>query len=400
MYIEDRAGLRAECERFAREASIGVDMEFVREKTYFARLCLVQVATQEEAVIIDPLAVKDMGPLFEIFADPKVEKIFHAAGQDLEIFHAATGKIPRNIFDTQIAAALVGYGDSIGYGSLLFQVLKVRLPKLETNTDWARRPLSQAQIDYALDDVRYLHRLRDRLVARLAERRRTEWLAEEQAFYEHPQTWERNPRELYLRVSRHRTLDRRGLGILRELAQWREEEARRRDLPRGWVVQDEVLVEIARRAPREPEELKALRGLGAREIERSGKAIVAAVARGRSVPEEDLPPVSAHPGDDRSVAAAVDLLEVFLKARAAEKGIGVSYLGTRRDLAALVLAHRGERPEEEPHLLHGWRRRIAGEDLLAILDGRRALALHPATGALETISRHPSTDGRGPSKTS
>src|SRR5262245_32928999 len=286
MFIATAKDLERVVSDLRAHGTFGLDMEFQRERTYRPRLQLVQVSLPETPLLIDPLALPALDPLWDLVADASVEKIVHAGAQDMEIVFARSGLLPRNVFDTQVAAALLGMGDQIGYANLIGRVLGKRVKKGETITDWSIRPLSKAQVDYALDDVRYLHELRARLWERLAERGRESWLREEVEHYEVRDTYERDPQTLWMRISRMRSLDRRGLAVLRELAIWREEEAQRRDEPRGRIVADETLVEIARRAPKKPEDLKPLRTLHPRELARSGGGLVAAVRKGLDVPDD------------------------------------------------------------------------------------------------------------------
>lgn len=372
--------------------TFGLDMEFQRERTYRPRLQLVQVSLPDTPLLIDPLALPELGPLWDLVADPSVEKIVHAGAQDMEIVFARSGLLPRNIFDTQVAAALLGMGDQIGYANLIGRVLSKRVKKGETITDWAIRPLSKAQIDYALDDVRYLHDVRSRLWEGLRERGREGWLREEVEHYEERDTYERDPQTLWMRISRMRSLDRRGLALLRELAIWREEEAQRRDEPRGRVVADETLVEIARRSPKKPEDMKPLRTLHPRELARSGVGLVEAVRKGLDVPDDECPRLEPVRAEDDRFSITVDLLEVVLRARALEHEIAPSYLGTRADLARLidsVRSGRDGRPEKNhaPVLLAGWRRDLIGDELVAFLEGRATLRIDAATGHVHAEPR-------------
>jgi ribonuclease D len=392
MFVDTSTELERTVERLRAHGSFGLDMEFQRERTYRPRLQLVQVSLADEPLLIDPLAVTDLAPLWDIVADPGVEKIVHAGAQDMEIVFARSGFLPRNIFDTQIAAALLGLGDQIGYANLISRMLHKRLKKGETITDWSMRPLTSAQVDYALDDVRYLHELRDRLWNKLDSMGRSSWLREEVEHYEDRGTYERDPETLWMRISRMRSLDRKGLSILRELAIWREEEANRRDEPRGRVVSDETLVEIARRAPKRPEDMKNLRTLHPRELSRSGPGMVEAVQRGASAPEDTWPRLeAARPEDDR-FSITVDLLEVVLRARALENEIAPSYLGNRADLARLIESSRrgnGKRGAEdhEPLLLTGWRRELVGDELVAFLEGQAQLEVDKTTGYVRVLGR-------------
>lgn len=376
------AALDALCRELAAAGSFGLDMEFQRETTYFPKLQLVQVAFGERVVIVDPLALPDLRPFYELMADPAVEKVFHAGGQDMEIVHIASGRVPRAVFDTQIGAALVGFGEQTSYGTLVSRILGVSLSKLETGTDWARRPLTPAQLDYARDDVRYLLEMRAAIGRRLEDLGRVSWASEEMAYYEQESTYVRDPATLYTRMKKTGRLNRRELAVLRELAIWRDREAAARDRPRARVVSDEVLADIARRAPTSVDELRLLRGLFPKEIKRSGEAIVAAVGRALALPKAEWPPIPSRRRDDEELAPTADLLDIALRARAMEADIGPSYLGGRQALTDLVRwvrdgAMDGEDP---PKLLRGWRRELVGEHLVEIARGRGALSVDPDTG--------------------
>lgn len=365
---------------FAAEArsadAIALDMEFERERTFRPVLQLVQLATRDRAVLIDPLAVEDLGPLWDLVADSGVNILFHAGRQDLEIFwHESGGRLPHNLVDTQIAAALLGMGEQIGYADLVRRVLDVHLKKGERTTDWGRRPLTEAQMQYALDDVLYLHGVADALLARLEERGRTQWLHEEMAFYSDPHTWERSPDELWTRISRHRSLSGKNLAVLRELAVWREETAARRNIPRNRVVADDVLVDLARRLPTKVRDLGALRRLHPREIERSGEELVAAIQRGLDLPKEDWPRLPKARQDDSDLNLAIDLLTTFVKLRAREVEIAASYLGNKKDVTSFAYAHKSGRDRGTLPLGHGWRYELVGRDLERILDGELRFAV-------------------------
>ncbi len=388
-YIRDARALVAYCEKLSREASIAIDLEFRRERTYRAKLELIQLATPEGPAIVDPLAVRDITPVWDLVADARIEKIVHAGSQDMEIFYTDTRTAPRNVYDTQIAAALVGMGEQIGYGDLLHRVLGVRISKLETRTDWSLRPLRPEQIAYALDDVRYLHAIRSRLDERLRAKKRHEWLGEELAHYSDIATYQVDPSRLIAKLPRVRSLNARTLAVLVELIRWREEEAEARDEPRGYILADPMLVEIARRSPKRPDDLATLRGLTPRFIERCGADVVRAVQRATALADDELPALPAARHEDPSRGATVDLLDVFLKQRAVEQEIAPRYLGTKQDITDLVAAHGDGAIAEEREsaasscaLLTGWRYELFGRDALAILDGKVDLGIDPKRGAV------------------
>ncbi len=349
----------------------------------------MQIATRDEALIVDPLANgADLAPVEELIADPSIETIVHSGEQDLDIFFRRTGRVPRRIFDTQIAAALLGLGEQIGYAPLLERLLGVRVDKLETLTDWSKRPLTKEQTAYALDDVRHLHALRDALASRLGDKGRLSWLEEEVAFYEQVGTYRLDYREGWRRIPRARSLEPRVLAILRELVAWREELAQLRDVPRGRIVHDDILVEISRRAPRRPTDLSVFRGLHPSLIERDGQAIVAAVARGAALRESEWPSPAAGRSEDPEGAIVLDLLEVLLRARALEIEIAPSYLGTRRDLLDLLEFVRGRDPAKgKPRLLDGWRGVRVGADLVCLAEGRSSIAIDRGGGGVRVTER-------------
>ncbi len=400
MTITTLPDLAALARRLHDHGAFALDMEFERERSYWPKLQLIQVAIPGEAAAVDPLTVPDLSPLLDLIADPSVEKVTHAGRQDAEIFYLKSGKAPRNLYDTQIAAALLGLGEQIGYAALVHRMLGVKLEKKERITDWGRRPLSPAQLEYALDDVRYLLPIRDKLNEDLEQLGRLEWLRQELTFYEDPGLYEPDPDRLYMKVSRWRSLNRRGLGVLRELVAWRESEAGTRDVPRQRVVPDDVMVDLSLRKPQRVADLRPLRRLHPREIERSGEAIVAAVRRGMDLGDADLPNPPLVPREDPEATHAVDLLGVLLKLRAREVRIAPSYLGTSKDLAILVSWLSGPRTGKAPALLHGWRRDAVGEDLAALYDGKMILRMDPESRAVVIEPTRDATGDQGPAQSS
>jgi ribonuclease D len=363
-----------------------LDTEFERERTYWPKLQLIQVALPGEAAAIDPLSFDSLGPFYDLLRDPGVIKVTHAGRQDAELFQNRLGSPPAGLYDTQIAAALVGYGEQAGYASLVNQLLGARIKKTERVTDWGRRPLSESQLRYALDDVRYLLDLKGRLDSELEQLGRTAWLQEELAFYADPGTYDRDPNRLWLRVSGWRSLDRRGLAVLREVTRWREEEAATRDVPRNRVVGDDVLIEIAARRPKRIPDLAPLRRLPARELDRSGQAILAAVRTGMELTDGDLPVIPASTREDAETNLVVDLLALLLRKRARESRIAPSYLGNRDAVLELVSWLRSRKHGAPPSLLTGWRRELAGDELVALYEGRRSLRIEGTGRKLSVVN--------------
>lgn len=396
MYIESSEPLRRLCAQAQTEGRLAIDLEFIRENTYVPQLALIQIAVSDACAMVDPLTVDDLSPLVEVLTDPDVLKVLHAAGQDVEVLHWHTGKLAEPIFDTQIAASMTGFGEQLSYGRLVDTLLGVSLTKGESYSDWLRRPLLPSQIRYALDDVRYLLPLHDRLSKRLDAMGRTAWAADECHKFTDPALYERDPRTLYRRLRNGKSLPPQGLAILRELAAWRDEEARQRNRPAGRVLGNDILVDLARRAPQTPDDLQRLRGMPQRELERSTNAILAAVRRGVEVPEADQPqPEQRDYRLTPSEELIVKFLDASLKALCQREKLPASFIANRNDLETLVRRYRKDRlATEGSPVLEGWRGELVGKDLLAVLEGRLSLHLHPKTGKVTFTDRHRRQGGR------
>jgi len=342
----------------AGSARIGLDTEFLRERTYRAQLCLVQVATAEEAVCIDPLTLPDLGPLARVLAADGVLKVMHASRQDLEVLLPVAG-LTRPVFDTQIAASLTGLPAQVGYAEAVRRCLGPALDKSHTRTDWSRRPLSAEQIEYARDDVRYLLPLAARLQEELARLGRLEWLAEELAALADERTLTIAPEDAWLRLKGLRPLDPGRERLARALAAWRERSALEHNRPRGWILDDAVLREIVLQVPRTLTALAAIAGMPAGLVKRRGAELLECVERAQ-VPQP-APPLPGRPRQDPVKTALVKKLSSISQATARELNLVPEVLATRRDLEQLAEGRR------DGALLHGWRRAVLGERLLAAL---------------------------------
>ncbi len=357
----------------------------MRERTYRARLCLVQITSGDGVVLIDPLGRAPLQPVAELLADPAVEVIVHAGRQDFEIFHDAFGVTPSRVYDVQVAAGFAGYGSSLPYGRLVEAVLGTALKKGEAYTEWCRRPLSAAQTTYAADDVRYLLPLADALNAELKQRGREEWVRDELRELEDPGLYTASPEDAYRRVSGQGSFSGRQLAVLKEVARWREEEASRRDLPRQWIVKDVSLIELARRAPTDRKGLQSIRGLNDKLVERSGASLLAAIQAGLSAA-----PVSRPRAPDRALAtrarAVAALGEPVVRARAEAAGIARELVATRDELEAFLIDVFTESPDVERHALwRGWRRELVGEAVVALAQGRIGLRTLPRPPYVEEV---------------
>ncbi len=393
-YVDTPEELDALCAILMTCDRLAIDTEFIRERSYAPKLELIQVATPEGLVaVIDTakLAGRSDDPFRAILTNPKILKVFHAADQDLEILLGLTGERIEPVFDTQIAAGLVGFGAKQSYGALVEATQGFRLAKGESMTDWSIRPLTPAQLDYAMDDVRYLLAVYDRLRHELSQRGRLEWAFQEaEALQDNIASTlglRTDPRTCFLRVKGRGSLDAQQLAILRELAEWREFEAQRRDRPRGSVLKDELLVEIARRRPRNPGQLKNLRGIQPRDLDRCGNDLVSAVAKALALPRADYPtPEPSMPAPDEQTLALTDLLQAVVHSVAAREAVAASMLATNGELQRLADAFRRGEPCQDLPVLSGWRGSLVGNDLLAVLEGRSVVAWNPQTHTLMVTS--------------
>ncbi len=357
--IDNTADLAAFLQSIADCPIIGVDTEFVRERTYHARLCLIQVSGNGHAACIDPLAIEDLSALAAILEDDQVVKIFHSARQDLEVLYQRFGFVVSPVFDTQIAAALIGHGEQVGYAAIVERLTGTVLPKGETRTDWSRRPLRDAQIEYALDDVLHLHEVHDQLAASLSEKERESWAVEEFATLDDPSLYFVDPADVWKRV--------KGLGGLKapaqhqaaRLAEWREKEALERDLPREWIIKDRSMIDIARENPTTPESLGQIQDVGKRTVDRYADQIFKLMAAPLSDDVGVL--VESRGRPDKAENELRKRLMKVIKEKAESLELAASMLGNRQGVELLI--HEPERSR----LLSGWRRDVIGAELQAIV---------------------------------
>jgi ribonuclease D len=368
--ITTTAMLADACARMARHPFVTVDTEFLRESTYYPKLCVAQMASTQEALVIDALAQgMDLAPFFALMADENVIKVFHAARQDIEICWHEAGIIPRPIVDTQVAAMVLGYGDSISYDQLVQRVTGDTLDKSYRFTDWTRRPLSGAQLAYAISDVTHLRDVYLRLSAELDARGRIDWVREEMEILTSQETYRFEPEHAWERL-KSRVRKPKELAILMEVAAWREQEAQQRNVPRGRVLKDDAIADIAVQAPTTIERLGNLRSLP-RGFERSkwGEAIVSAVRHGLARDPKMLPQLD-KPKPIVNGQATVDLLKVLLRMTAERHGVAAKVIATVDDLERIAANDEADVPA-----LHGWRRDLFGEKAIALKHGRLSLAI-------------------------
>lgn len=378
--VTDAAGLRAAVAGMRGAARIGFDTEFVGERTYYPRLCLIQIGTENEVFAVDPLAVGDLSPLDELLFDAGVLKLVHAGWQDLKIFFQRTGRVPSPVFDTQIAASVLGMPAQAAYASVVREFLGVDVKKGHSYSDWGARPLSPSQLAYALDDVRFLPPLHDRMTERLRKEGRLSWIESGIAALSSPSTYETDPGEEYRRVKGWAALDRRRMAVLKGLIAWREREAMRRDVPRRRVLSDESALAIARSRAADEEALRRVRGLEWRAGGETSLAVLGVVREALALPEERLPdpPPSARPRANGERASVVALMGALLRCRARVHRVAPEVLANAEELERIAAGERGG-----IGVLEGWRREIAGNDLLALLDGRISLVVRNGEVAVE-----------------
>ncbi len=363
--------LRATCDRLARHSFVTVDTEFLRETTFWPKVCVVQIASDDEAVAVDTLADNlDLGPFFDLMANERVVKVFHAARQDVEIMWHRARMVPSPMFDTQVAAMVCGFGDQVSYQELVSSICRVTVDKSSRFTDWSRRPLSEAQISYALADVTHLRQIYKSLRTRVEKADRQSWLADEMAVLTSPSTYEQKPEDAWQRY-RHRARKPRDLAMLMELAAWREREAQSRDVPRSRILKDDVLVEVALSAPTSVEALGQLRFLP-RGMEQSKSAtdILAAVERAMEIDTKALPKIQRERRNNGGNGATVELLKVLLRQVSERHAVAAKMIATVDDLEAIAADDNAD-----VGALHGWRKRIFGDKALELKHGRLALTI-------------------------
>ncbi|MBN8913448.1 MAG: ribonuclease D [Rhizobiales bacterium] len=382
--ITSTSALSETCSRLAAGDYVTVDTEFMREQTFWPDLCLIQLASPSEEAIVDPLAPGlDLAPFYRLMADPSVVKVFHAARQDIEIVYAEAGLIPTPVFDTQIAAMVCGFGESVSYVNLVKKITGRDLDKSSRFTDWSRRPLSDKQLVYALGDVTHLRDIYTHLKAELEVTSRESWLDEEMAELTAPATYESHPENAWQRL-KMRVKNRKALAVLIELAAWRERQAQAQDVPRGRILRDEALYDIANQQPTSLDKLSELRTLsdGFARSQRA-KDIIEAVQLGLERDPKTLPALPHSQPMSAEATATMELLKVLLKASAARHRVAPRLIADSSDLERIA-----SEPEPDVPALKGWRRQLFGEDALKLKRGDLALTLHKG----EVLAINPNGD--------
>lgn len=368
--ITNTDALADTCARLADAGYVTVDTEFMRDSTFWPKLCLIQLASPGEAFIVDPQAPGiDLAPFYELMRNKQVVKVFHAARQDIEIFWHEAETIPDPLFDTQVAAMVCGFGESVGYETLVRKLTGGSVDKSSRFTDWSRRPLSDKQLQYACGDVTHLRKIYEVLARRLTQTGRARWVAEEMAILQDPETYAQRPEDAWKRI-KMRFKGQRGLAVLVEIAAWRERQAQERDLPRSRILKDDALAEIATQIPRVPEDLDRLRAVPKGFANsRTAASIMEAVERGLSMPEDRIPVVKDSEPLPPGIGPLVELLKVLLSLRSEEHEVAQKLVARTSDLE-LIAAH----DEPDVPALKGWRREIFGADAQRLKRGELALS--------------------------
>ena len=369
LYINDEKSLKTFCEEIRHENVLALDTEFIREKSYYPQLCLLQIAAGNQIACIDPLAITSLDPLLDIIYDSSKVKLFHAARQDLEIFFQLRNSIPKPVFDTQIAATLLGFNDQCGYAALISKMLDVQLDKDQARTDWSQRPLNNRQIQYAANDVRYLLQAYPLIIDKLSSQNRTEWLADDFEYLTDDSLYRIDPESTWRRVSGHNKLKPRQLAVLQKLAAWREQTAINRDRPRRWILADDILISLAQQTPGNLSQLEKIRGIKSSTIDKFGDAIIKIIFDARDIPEDQWPRLPKWQRTTPQQDALVDVCIAYMKQLAFENEISPGILCNRKDMEKLIMG------DHELPILQGWRKQLIGQPVLNLLQGKQTLCI-------------------------
>jgi len=366
-YIDTEAALISFCQAIADTTWMTVDTEFLREKTYSPQLCLIQVATDDHIACIDPLTITNVDPILDLIYKPDITVVFHAARQDLELLYLIRGNLPENLFDTQVAATVLGYGDQIGYGNLVKQCIDVDLDKAHSRTDWTKRPLDPAQIEYAADDVRYLRDVYKLLTTQLTEKNRTHWLDDDFALLSSIDTYKSNPDNIWRKVKGFGRLKGLQLAILQRLAAWREQRAIKSNRPRRWILKDDILLDLAKLSPDSIDKFSMIRGFEANTISRYGEALLTEIKQAKALDKDQWPVLKKTKPLSQQQTAIVDALMALVRKYCDEQSIAPVAVVSRKEVERMVAG------ETDLPILQGWRNEIVGQHLKDFLDGKLSI---------------------------
>ncbi|AEG02105.1 ribonuclease D [Methylomonas methanica] len=379
-YIDRPEQLPLLCEHIQQEPWIALDTEFLREKTYYPKFCLLQIAAPGWVACVDPLAIDDLSPLFDVIYNPEIVKVLHSCRQDLEIFFQITGRIPGPIFDTQIAAPLLGFQENPGYAMLVSSFLNINLSKAHTRTDWTQRPLSEDQIQYAADDVIYLCKIYTTMCEQLEKLGRLDWLESDFALLNNAELYQLSPENAWLKIRGKNKLTGRQLSILQSLSEWREQTAQTENKPRNWLFPDDMLLELAKLQPVTLADLGKIRNINERSVNRYGKTLCELIDVARQRPPKPLTEKDRAGKKTQQHEAVMDVLSAVVRIRAEQNSLNPVILATRKELEQLVFG------DPDCPLLHGWRYNMAGQELQGLLQGQYSLSLTPDSVAITPVS--------------
>ncbi len=372
-FITTQLELEKFCSQVKDGAYVTVDTEFIRDKTYFPKLCLVQIAGGENAAVIDPLSADiNLEPIFYLLKKPDLIKVFHACRQDIEIFYLLAGEIPVNIFDTQIAASMCGYGESVSYETLVNKIVGQELDKSSRFTDWSARPLSEKQLAYALSDVTHLQTIYEFLKDKIEQAGRSSWVLEEHVQIYNPTLYQIEPHNAWKRL-KYGTMRPKHLAVLRELAGWREIEARKNDVPRNRILKDELLVELASAIPRKASDLTRMRNVDKNIPKNKLEDIFACIERALALPQTDWPQLPKHRKTSENVTSVVAMLQLLLKVKSDIHGVAAPIIAAKEDLEAVALG------KTETIILQGWRYDVFGRKAKLLIEGKLKMSLNTKT---------------------
>jgi ribonuclease D len=380
-FIDTPEKLDQLCQKIEQEPWVALDTEFLREKTYYPKFCLLQIATLEWVACVDPLALPSLDQLFEVLYQQNIIKVLHACQQDIEIFYQLTGKVPEPIFDTQLAAPVMGLQDNPGYAMLVSSFLNVNLDKAHTRTDWSIRPLTEEQLQYAADDVIYLAKIYQIMLKKLSDLGRSDWLEDDFAKLKNTDLYDLPPENAWLKIRGKNKLTNKQLSVLQALSVWREQTVKQENKPRGWLMRDDLLLDIARLQPVSMSELFKIRNINGRTAKQYGHQLCELVKQARTQPPIKVQDSCKAPKKTQQQEAIVDLLAAIVRIRADQNSLNPSILATRKDLEMLLFE------DSQCSLFHGWRYEMAGKELLQILEGKNMLIVRNGEVFSELINQ-------------
>ena len=380
-YIDTTDKLAALCRKIQNESWVAVDTEFLREKTYFPKFCLLQIASADWVACVDPLVLPSLDILFDVLSSHSIIKVFHSCRQDQEIFFLLTGKLLEPIFDTQLAAPLLGFQENPGYGMLVSGLLNINLTKAHTRTDWSLRPLSEAQLRYAADDVIYLGRIYEIILRKLMDFGRADWLQDDFARLTNPELYKSPPEKAWLKLKGKNKLTGKQLSVFQVLSEWREKTAKAENRPRNWLLRDDLILELTKLQPVHIEELAKIRTINERTAKRFGHELCRLISEAKLRPPIKLDEKERLPKKNQQQEAVLDVMTAVVRIRAEENALNPAILAPRKDLEKLLFEY------PQCRLLHGWRYSMVGEELTTLLQGKLSLSLQSGKLVIEDVNQ-------------